>query len=50
MPENYKSGTLKIYYNGVRENGFTETSSTQFQLDFAPLENLPLLVDYTPLS
>ena len=46
MPETYKAGSLKIYYNGLRDVGFTELSSSTFELDFAPEENLPLIVDY----
>jgi hypothetical protein len=48
MPETYKAGSLKIYYNGLRDIGFTELTSSTFELDFSPEENLPLIVDYIP--
>ena len=48
MPETYKSGSLRIYYNGLRDIGFTELSASTFELDFAPEEDLPLIVDYLP--
>ena len=49
MPEEYVSGSLRIYYNGVRQIvgvTATETSSTTFSLSFVPLPGDVLNVDY----
>jgi len=49
MPEAYKTGSLRVYWNGQRltnEAIVSETSSTTFRLTFIPSISTVLLVDY----
>ena len=51
ISEAYKAGTLRVYWNGVRQIvsvTFTETTSTTFTTTFTPLTGDYLTVDYTP--
>ena len=50
LPEQYDTGSLRVYYNGIRESpsSVTETSTSTFELDFAPENGLSLIVDYYP--
>jgi hypothetical protein len=45
---NYISGSLKVYYNGLRQDSsfITETGANTFDLSFAPLTGENLIVDY----
>lgn len=52
VPEAYKTGSLRVYYNGVRQiesETFTETTTTTFSLTFTPQTGDYLTIDYTPL-
>ena len=45
----FKNGTVKIYYNGLRELNFTEQSSNQIELGFKPItDNLndEIIIEY----
>lgn len=49
IPENYRSGSLRVYYNGIRQvvgENFSETNSTSFNLNFTPQTGDLLEVDY----
>lgn len=51
VSEEYKSGSLRVYYNGIRQiedETFTETSSTSFTLTFTTITGDYLTIDYTP--
>ena len=51
MPEEYESGKLFLWFNGVmqtRGDTYTETSSNTFTLSFTPLSGENLIVLYTP--
>lgn len=51
VQEEYKTGTLRVYYNGVRQiesETFTETSSTTFTTTFQTIAGDYLNIDYTP--
>jgi len=51
IPENYSSGSLRVYYNGVRQvsgETFSETNATSFNLNFTPQVGDYLTVDYIP--
>lgn len=51
VQEEYKTGTLRVYYNGVRQiedETFTETTSTTFTLTFQTITGDYLSIDYTP--
>ena len=53
VPEAYKTGSLRVYYNGVRQiesETFTETTTTTFSLTFTPQTGDYLAIDYTPQS
>ena len=51
LPENYSSGTTRLYYNGVREDGtWTESAANQITLSFVPTNLLSIVVDYYPAS
>jgi hypothetical protein len=45
---NYQSGGLVLYYNGVRQNSshIIETGASSFDLDFTPLTGEELIIDY----
>jgi hypothetical protein len=52
LPEAFKTNSLRVYYNGVRETtSVTEISNSQFQFDFSPQNGagVELIVDYVPL-
>ena len=52
VPEEYKTGSLRVYYNGVRQiesETFTETTSTTFTTTFTPISGDYLTIDYSPL-
>ena len=51
VPEEYKTGSLRVYYNGVRQiesTTFSETTSTTFTLTFTPVLGDYISIDYTP--
>ena len=51
VPETYKAGSLKVYWNGVRQIKdvtITELTSTTFSVSFVPLVGDYLLIDYSP--
>ena len=51
LPENYQSGSLRVYYNGIRQvvgENFSEVNATTFNLDFTPQVGDLLEVDYIP--
>ena len=54
LPENYQAGSLRVYYNGVRQvegETFSEHNSTTFTTtDFTPETGDFLTVDYIPSS
>ncbi len=54
VPENYKAGSLRVYYNGVRQvtgETFSEHNSNTFTTTgFAPEAGAFLTIDYTPQS
>ena len=53
VPEAYKTGSLRVYYNGVRQiesETFTETTTTTFTTTFTPQTGDYLAIDYTPQS
>ena len=50
IPEEYKSGSLRVYWNGVRQVSsitFTEQTSTTFSVTFVPLVGDYITVDYS---
>ena len=52
VPEEYKAGSLRVYYNGIRQietETFTETTTTTFTTTFTPISGDYLTIDYTPL-
>ena len=51
VQEEYKTGSLRVYYNGVRQiedETFSETTSTTFTLTFQTITGDYLTIDYTP--
>ncbi len=54
LPENYQAGSLRVYYNGVRQvegETFSEHNSTTFTTtDFTPETGDYLTVDYIASS
>ena len=51
VPEEYKTGSLRVYYNGVRQienETFSETTSTTFTVTFTTISGDYLSIDYTP--
>ena len=49
VPEAYASGSLRVYFNGVRQIlsvTFSETSTTTFTLSFTPISGDYLSIDY----
>ena len=51
LPENYQSGSLRVYYNGIRQvvgENFSEVNATTINLDFTPQVGDLLEVDYIP--
>ena len=49
VPASYASNSLRVYYNGIRQeagNGFSETSSTTFTLSFTPQNGETISIDY----
>ena len=54
LPENYQAGSLRVYYNGVRQvegETFSEHNTTTFTTtDFTPETGDFLTVDYTASS
>lgn len=52
ISEPYKAGTLRVYYNGIRQIvnvTFTEASSTTFETTFTPQTGEYIAVEYTPV-
>lgn len=50
VPEVYTAGSLRVYYNGVRQVAsvtFTETTTTTFTLNFTPISGDYLTIDYS---
>lgn len=54
VPENYQAGSLRVYYNGIRQvegETFSEHNSNTFRTSgFAPEVGAFLTIDYTPQS
>jgi len=51
VSEEYKTGTLRVYYNGIRQIEdvtFSETTTTTFTLSFQTVIGDYLAIDYTP--
>ena len=51
VSEEYKTGTLRVYYNGIRQIEdvtFSETTTTTFTLTFQTVIGDYLAIDYTP--
>jgi hypothetical protein len=51
VPENYESGTLYVFFNGMiqtRGDGYTETTSSTFTLTFTPDTGENIIILYTP--
>ena len=51
VPEEYSAGSLRVYYNGVRQtegNTFNEHNSTTFTTNFTPITGDYLTIDYSP--
>jgi len=51
VQEEYKTGSLRVYYNGVRQiedETFSETTSTTFTVTFQTITGDYLSIDYTP--
>jgi hypothetical protein len=49
VPENYQSGSLRVYYNGVRQvvgEHFSEVNENTFNCNFTPQSGDFLTVDY----
>ena len=49
VPEVYASGSLRVYWNGVRQVvtvSYTETSSSTFTTQFTPQDGDYLTIDY----
>ena len=49
VPEAYAAGSLRVYFNGVRQIlsvTFTETTNTTFTLSFTPVSGDFLSIDY----
>jgi hypothetical protein len=49
VPSSYQANSLRVYYNGVRQesgNGYSETSSTTFTLAFTPENGETISIDY----
>jgi len=49
MPENYQFGTLRVYWNGIRQrtgDTITETSQSTFSTSFTALSGDVIIVDY----
>ena len=51
IPENYQAGSLRVYYNGLRQvegETFDEHNSTTFVTNFTPQTGDYLTCDYIP--
>ena len=51
VPENYTSGKLFVWFNGVmqtRGDTYTETTSSTFTLTFTPVTGENIIILYTP--
>jgi len=51
VSEDYKTGSLRVYYNGVRQIEdvtFSETTASTFTLNFQTEIGDYLAIDYTP--
>lgn len=51
LPENYQAGSLRVYYNGLRQvegETFDEHNSTTFTTNFTPQTGDYLTCDYIP--
>ena len=52
VAQNYEAGTIRVYYNGVRQIvsvTFSELNTTQIQLNFTPQTGDFSAVEYIPL-
>ena len=50
VPEVYTAGSLRVYWNGVRQvvnETYTETTNTTFTLSFTPQNGDYITIDYT---
>lgn len=53
VPEVYTSGSLRVYYNGVRQvlnSTYSETTTTTFTLTFTPISGDFITIDYIGVS
>ena len=51
VPEQYKSGSIRVYFNGVRQeigNTITESGLDSFTTTFTPQSGDSLSLDYIP--
>jgi len=51
VPENYRSGSLRVYFNGIRQevgNSISESGSDTFTTTFTPQSGDSLSLDYQP--
>lgn len=46
----FMTGTLRVYFNGLRDRRFTEIGNQLFELDFTPEASDTLIVDYDYLQ
>lgn len=46
----FVKGSLRVYFNGLRDNRFTEIGNQLFELDFTPEASDALIVDYDYLQ
>lgn len=53
VPEPYVSGSLRVYYNGLRQIQsvtYNENTSTTFSFTFTPLDGSKVEIDYVAVS
>ena len=53
LPESIQTGSLRVFWNGVRQTlsvEYSETVSSSFSTTFTPLLGDSLAVEYIPLS
>ena len=51
IPESIQSGSLRVFWNGVRQvlsDTYNETSATTFTTTFTPLSGDTLIIEYIP--
>jgi hypothetical protein len=50
VPVSYQANSLRVYYNGIRQesgNGYSEASATTFTTTFTPQVGETISIDYT---